>query len=141
EDRARGDPGPAGHVQRAAQAVAARGSRRHGGLPRLRGLRHDDRAGAGGRRRNDHARLTARPPMSGPFFYGAPIACFLFARHFREAPRWRSLAGYDLGTGIVVKSGTSLCPVAIDNTSGGLWLRAPHRTQPWESRGTTRLGR
>ena len=75
------------------------------------------------------------------FFYGAPIACFLFARHFREAPRWRSLAGYALGTGIVVKSGTSLCPVAIDNTSGGLWLRAPHRTQPWESRGTTRLGR
>ena len=36
-----------------------------------------------------------------PFFYGAPIACFLFARHFREAPRWRSLAGYTLGTGVV----------------------------------------
>ena len=38
--------------------------------------------------------------MSGPFFYGTPIACFLFSRHFREAPRWRSLAGYILGTGI-----------------------------------------
>jgi len=35
------------------------------------------------------------------FWYGAPIACFLFARHFREAPRWRSLARYTLGTGVV----------------------------------------
>ena len=36
-----------------------------------------------------------------PFFYGAPIACLLFARHFREAPRWRSLAGYTVATGVV----------------------------------------
>ena len=35
------------------------------------------------------------------FVYCASIACFLFARHFREASRWRSLAGYTLGTGVV----------------------------------------
>jgi hypothetical protein len=36
------------------------------------------------------------------FVYGAPIACFLFAGHFRDAPRWRSFAGYTLGTGVVM---------------------------------------
>ena len=39
--------------------------------------------------------------FGAPFFYGAPIACFLFARHFREAPRWQPLAGYSLVTGVV----------------------------------------
>jgi hypothetical membrane protein len=36
-----------------------------------------------------------------PIFYGAPIACFLFAREFRAAPCWRSLAGYSRATGFV----------------------------------------
>src|SRR5262245_21590462 len=48
-----------------------------------------------------------------PFFYGAPIACFLFARHFREAPRWRSLAGYTLATGVVTVVAAIALPLVL----------------------------
>lgn len=39
--------------------------------------------------------------FGAPFAYSASIACLVFPRHFREAPRWRSLAGYTLATGVV----------------------------------------
>jgi hypothetical protein len=48
-----------------------------------------------------------------PFFYGAPIACFLFAPHFREAPRWRSLAGYTLATGVVTVVAAIALPLVL----------------------------
>src|SRR5262249_7424826 len=47
------------------------------------------------------------------FFYCAPAACFLFPRHFREAPRWRSLAGYTLGTGVVMVVATIALAVIV----------------------------
>jgi hypothetical membrane protein len=59
--------------------------------------------------------------FGAPFFYGAPIACLLFARHFREAPRWRSLAGYTLATGVVT------VVIAI---VGRLTLGLDHTTRP-----------
>lgn len=55
------------------------------------------------------------------FFYGAPIACFLFARHFREAPRWRSLAGYTLATAVVT---------VIAAIGGRIALGLEHTTRP-----------
>jgi hypothetical protein len=54
------------------------------------------------------------------FFYCAPIACFLFTRHFREAPRWRSLAGYTLGTGVVT--------IGLDHTTRPPWGGVVQRT-------------
>jgi hypothetical protein len=56
-----------------------------------------------------------------PFFYGASIACLLFARHFREASRWRSLAGYTLATGLV----TIVIGIAVR-----LSLGVAHTTRP-----------
>jgi hypothetical membrane protein len=51
--------------------------------------------------------------FGAPFFYGAPIACFLFARHFREAPRWRPLAGYTLATGVVTVVAAIALPLVV----------------------------
>jgi hypothetical protein len=48
-----------------------------------------------------------------PVFYGAPIACFLFVQHFREAPRWRSLAGYTLATGVVTVVAAIALPLVV----------------------------
>jgi len=61
--------------------------------------------------------------FGAPFFYGAPIACFLFIRHFREAPRWRSLAGYTRGTGV----GTTVAAIALPLLIGLEWPTRP----PW----------
>lgn len=66
------------------------------------------------------------------FFYGAPIACLLFVRHFRAAPRWRSLAGYTLGTGVVtvVVGIAARLALGLEHTTrppwGGVVQRAHH---------------
>jgi hypothetical protein len=54
-------------------------------------------------------------------FYCAPIACFLFARHFRAAPRWRSLGGYTVATGVV----TLIAAVALPLVVGLQWPARP----------------
>ena len=68
--------------------------------------------------------------FGAPFFYGAPIACFLFARHFREAPRWRSLAGYTLATGVVIVVAAIALPlvVGLDWPTRPLWGGIVQRT-------------
>jgi Protein of unknown function (DUF998) len=72
--------------------------------------------------------------FGAPFFFCAPLACFRFVPHFRDAPRWRSLAGFTLGTAVVtiVAAITLLIIVTIERTTGarspwgGIVQRAHH---------------
>jgi hypothetical protein len=65
-----------------------------------------------------------------PFFYGGPIACLLFARHFRAAPRWRLLAGYTVVTGIVtlVVGIATRLGLGLDHTTRPSWGGVAQRT-------------
>jgi hypothetical protein len=64
------------------------------------------------------------------FFLCASITCLLFARHFREAPRWRSLAGYTFWTGVItiVAVIATRLSVGLDLTSRASWGGITQRT-------------
>jgi hypothetical protein len=65
-----------------------------------------------------------------PFFYCGPIACLLFVRYFREAPRWRSLAGYTLGTGVITLTVgiAARLSLGFDHTTRPSWGGVAQRT-------------
>jgi hypothetical protein len=65
-----------------------------------------------------------------PGFFCASIACLLFARHFRDAPRWRSLAGYTFWTGVItiVAAIATRLSVGLDHTSRASWGGVAQRT-------------
>jgi hypothetical protein len=81
------------------------------------------------------------------FFYSMPIACILFARHFRDALRWRWLAGYSIATGVIALVGGIIlrASLGLDHTTrpewGGVMQRAHHGLLlSWQAVVASRLG-